>query len=209
MLRVFRDKSGSFSIGKAQALPGEIIWIDLLNPTDAEKQFVADRAGVHVPSTEALSEIEASSRLAVEGEVIYLSTPVVARADTIDASLSPVGFILTRTVLVTIRSAELKAFGVVSALLARDESISSSTGVFIALLEAVVDRGADVLESLAGELDRISRSIFRGDPAQRRHAVRSNTTLRSILFAVGSYGRPISACTRRYIRDFPNGSVRP
>ena len=64
MLRVYRDKAGSFSTSTAQDLPGgEIIWIDLLNPTDAEKQFVGQRAGVHVPSTEALSEIEASSRL--------------------------------------------------------------------------------------------------------------------------------------------------
>jgi magnesium transporter len=98
MLRVYRDKTGSFSTSTAHDLPEEIIWIDLLNPTDAEKQFVGRRAGVHVPSTEALSEIEASSRLSVENDVIYLSTPVVANADTIDAFVSPVGLILTKNV---------------------------------------------------------------------------------------------------------------
>jgi magnesium transporter len=188
MLRVYRDKSGSFSTGTVQGLPGEIIWIDLLNPTDAEKQFVAERAGVRIPSTEALSEIEASSRLFVEREVIYLSTPVVAQADTSDASLSPVGLILTRNVLVTIRFAELKAFNVVSELISRDQSVTSSAGVFTALIEAIVDRGADVLERLAEELDKISRRIFRGDPARRQHTVRSNAALRRILFIVGSTG---------------------
>jgi magnesium transporter len=188
MLRVYRDETGSFSTAAAQNLPGEIIWIDLLNPTDAEKQFVAERAGVRVPSTEALSEIEASSRLFVDGEVIYLSTPVVAQAETIDASLSPVGFILTKSVLVTIRFAELKAFNVVSDLVTRDQSVTSSAGVFTELLEAIVDRGADVLERLAGDLDNISRSIFRGDPTQRQHTVRSNAALRRILFMVGSTG---------------------
>jgi magnesium transporter len=187
MLRVYRD-TGSFSTSKVQPLPGEIIWIDLLTPTDAEKQFVAERAGVHVPSTEALSEIEASSRLSVEGEKIYLSTPVAAQADTAAAYLSPVGFILTKAVLVTIRFAELKAFNAVSALVARDQSVASSAGVFTALLEAIVDRGADVLEGLAKELDDISRSIFRGDPTKRQQTVRSNTALRRILFKVGSTG---------------------
>jgi magnesium transporter len=188
MLRVYRDKTGSFSTSTAHDLPEEIIWIDLLNPTDAEKQFVGQRAGVHVPSTEALSEIEASSRLFVENDVIYLSTPVVANADTIDAFVSPVGLILTKNVLVTLRFAELKAFNAVSERIARDQSVTSSAGVFTALLEAIVDRGADVLERLAEDLDNISRSIFRGDPTQRQHTVRSNTALRRILFMVGSTG---------------------
>jgi magnesium transporter len=188
MLRVYRDKTGSFNTSEAQGLPGEIIWIDLFDPTDAEKSFVANRAGIRVPSNEALSEIEASSRLFVEREALYLTTPVVARADTIDAALSPIGLILTKNLLVTIRFAELKAFSEVSELVNRDESIGSSTGVFTALLESIVDRGADVLEHLAADLDNISRSLFRGDPAQRQHTVRSNAALRRILFVVGSTG---------------------
>jgi magnesium transporter len=188
MLRVFRDKNGSFSTSKTQTLAGEIIWIDLLNPTDDEQKFVAERTGIHVPNAEALSQIEPSSRLFVEGEVIYLGTAVIAQADTRDASLSPVGFIISRAVLVTVRFAELKAFAVVSDLVARDETVNSSGAVFTALMEAIIDRAADVLERLAVDLDRISRSIFRGNPAQRQHMVRSNRALRRILFNVGSTG---------------------
>jgi len=187
MLRIYRD-NGSFSSSPAEGIPGEIIWLDLLNPTDAEKQLVGKRADVYVPSIEELSEIETSSRLVVKGDTIYLSTPVVAQADTIDASLSPVGFILRKNVLVTIRFAELKAFNAVSDLVLRDKSVNSSAGVFTTLIEAIVDRGADVLERLAGDLDKISRSIFRGDPTQRRHTVRSNAALRRILARVGSTG---------------------
>ena len=44
---------------------------------------------------------------------------------------------------------------------------ASITGVFTALMDALVDRGADVLERLAGELNQISRSVFRGDPNTR------------------------------------------
>src|SRR4029079_3601331 len=96
MLRVFRDKNGSFSTSKAQTLAGEIIWIDLLNPTDDEQKLVADRTAIQVPNAEALSQIEPSSRLFVEGEVIYLGTAVVAQADTRDVSHSTRGFIVSR-----------------------------------------------------------------------------------------------------------------
>jgi Mg2+ and Co2+ transporter CorA len=63
--------------------------MDLLNPTDDEKQFVQSRAGVHIPSIEALSEIESSSRLVVNRGIIYGSTPVVAQADGMNFKLMP------------------------------------------------------------------------------------------------------------------------
>ena len=65
---------------------------------------------------------------------------MVAQADTVAAALTPVGFIMTKKVLVTIRFAELKAFTVVSDLITHDRSITSSAGVLTALLEAIIDR---------------------------------------------------------------------
>src|SRR2546429_5275210 len=174
MLKVYRDNEGAFPGSQLDGLPRQIIWIDLLNPTDAEKKIVAERAGIQVPSVAALSEIETSSRLVVDGGGMYLSTPVVAQADSADAFLSPVGFVVTKGVLVTVRFAELTAFNVVAERIARDQSLNSSAGVFTALLEAIVDRGADVLERLGADLDKISRSIFRGSSAARRRVVRSN-----------------------------------
>jgi magnesium transporter len=56
------------------------------------------------------------------------------------------------------------------------------------LMEALVDRGADVLERLGSELDKISRSVFRGDPNKLNHAVRSTKTLRRTLSAIGTIG---------------------
>ncbi len=82
MLTIYRDSSGSLRKSQGRTLPKEVIWIDLLNPTDDEKAFVEARAAVRVPSIEALSEIESSSRLIAEHDVIYLSMPLVAQGDT-------------------------------------------------------------------------------------------------------------------------------
>jgi magnesium transporter len=192
VLTIYRDPSGSVRRSRSRELPSEVIWIDLLNPTDEEKEFVDSRAGVTVPSVEALSEIESSSRLIVENGVIYLSTPMVAQGDTADPILSPAGFILSSALLVTVRFSELPTFDAVVERIRRDESLRSGTGVFTALMDALVDRGADVLERLAGELVQISRSVFRGDPNTRRHTVRSSEALRRTLTAVGTIGDRLS-----------------
>ena len=97
MLTIYRDGTGSARAG-AGKLPDEVIWIDLLNPTEDEKAFVESRSGLRVPTFEALSEIESSSRLIVDHGVIYLSTPIVAQGDTADYHSSPEGFILSPSV---------------------------------------------------------------------------------------------------------------
>jgi Mg2+ and Co2+ transporter CorA len=104
LLQVYRD-TGTFLSSPSAELPGEIIWMDLLTPTPDERALAESRAKIRVPSIEALSEIEASSRLASDEHAIYLSLPVVARGDTPDAYQTPLGLILTRQVLM--REAEL------------------------------------------------------------------------------------------------------
>jgi magnesium transporter len=192
VLRVYRDSTRQFYNQDLDRLPDEIIWIDLLNPTAEEKILVEKRALVHIPTIDALSEIESSSRLAVDHSTITLSTPVVAQGDGADAFLSSVGFILTKSFVVSVRFVELDTFNSVAERIRRDEELRSSAGVFIALLEAFVDRGADVLERLGSDLDRVSRSIFRGDVSKRRHTVRSNKSLRRILSTVGATGDRLS-----------------
>src|SRR5207302_45474 len=99
---------------------------------------------------------------------------------------------LSSALLITVRFSELPTFDAVVERIRRDETLRSSTGVFTALMDALVDRGADVLERLASELVRISRSVFRGDPSSRRHTVRSNEALRQTLSAVGTIGDRLS-----------------
>jgi magnesium transporter len=192
VLKLYRDSTHPSADASLKEFPREVIWIDLVSPTDDEKNLVEKRTGVNIPSVEALSEIESSSRLAVDRDIITLSTPAVARGDGPDAFLSPVGFILTKRFIVSIRFAELAAFTSVADLIRGDEHLRTSLGVFIALLEAFVDRGADVLERLGADLDKVSRSVFRGDVTQRRHTVRSSRSLRRVLSIVGATGDRLS-----------------
>jgi magnesium transporter len=188
VLSIFRESVGFVDIGVSEDLPRDVVWIDLLNPTAEESALVASQKNVRVPSLDSLREIESSSRLAVDHEVVYLSVPAVARGDTPDAHLSPTGYILAESVLVTVRFAALSIFDAVVEQVTKDKERRSPVAVFVALLEATVDRGADVLEHLGAELDKVSKSVFRGDPSRARHIVRSNDALRRALTAVGTTG---------------------
>jgi magnesium transporter len=192
VLMCYRNSQVPLQDDNLSEWPEDVIWIDLLNPTEAERAFVESGGNIRVPSIEALSEIETSSRLVFERNVIYLSTPLVAQSDTPDPFLSPAGFVLSPKLLVTIRFAELSTFATVAAQTREDDSIRSSAGVFTALLEALVDRAADVLELLGKDLDKISKSVFRGDPNRRMHTVRSNRSLRVTLSTVGTTGDRLS-----------------
>ena len=184
MLRLYRSPTDDWqSLG--ETLPPEIIWIDLLNPSEAEKQFVESRLNIRLPSEQSLSEIEASSRLIFDHGLLYLSSPSVRLDDENEAHLTPVGFVIGPQVLVTIHFWPLPTFDAVAKRLQAGDDLQNGMCVFTALLEAMVDRGADVLEELGGTADSLSRSVFRGGLVQSKRPVRSSRKMREALANVG------------------------
>jgi magnesium transporter len=172
-------------------LHSEAVWIDLESPAEDEIAAVEGLTGLKLPNLKALSEIEFSSRLRRDGEVLYLSAPFVSQADTPDFAQSPVGFVLAPDRLVTLRYSPFAAFDNAAANLT-DEDRASAMGAFSAVLEAVVDRLADLLEKASAELDALSRRAFREDEAKSRRSVRSTALQRKALSQVGALGERLS-----------------
>ena len=67
----------------------------MLHPTEEERAAIAGIVGIDLPTHEEMKEIEVSSRLYVENGSIYLTTPVITRAETEYPGLGVVTFILT------------------------------------------------------------------------------------------------------------------
>jgi magnesium transporter len=173
-------------------LPRDTVWIDLLDPDADERAFVRRVTGIVAPTRDELVEIETSSRMHVEDDSLHLSATIVARDARGVPHLTPVGFALTRAVVVTVRFEDLKAFGMVDAMMGRrDPLLKTADGVLVALLEAVVDRLADVLERAAGDLDDVSLRIFGADAeavGATRNMTRRSDDLRAALRSVGRAG---------------------
>ena len=195
MLKLYHSRS---AIGEPptslanSSLPANAAWIDLLRPEPEEVAFVERTTGLRIPSIEDLSEIESSSRLRHRNGAIYLSAPLVYRADTDQPLTTPVGFILTRERLITVRFEELTSFSTFARQeLAAETDPLTSGAVFAGLMDAIADRLADILENIARELDALSHRLFRSpatEPAPRRPPARESADLRIILRRVGHSG---------------------
>jgi magnesium transporter len=176
----------------AADLPSEVVWIDLVKPDPVEIAFAERTTGLHVPSKDELSEIESSSRLRNRSGAIYLSAPLVYRADSDQPLTTPVGFVLTRERLITVRFEELPSFNTFADRdLAAESDPLTSAAVFAGLMDAIADRLADILENIAVELDELSHRLFRSpatEPAARRPPARESADLRIILRRIGHSG---------------------
>lgn len=184
MLKLYRSATSDWrSIGAE--LPSEIIWIDLLDPTEDEKQFVECVLDIRVPSERSLGEIEASSRLITDHDRLYLSSPAVRLDENNEAEITNIGFVIGPKVLVTVRFAQLTTFDDVMKRIGTDKSLQNGMCVFTALLEAMIDRGADVLEHLGAKTDRLSRGVFKGGLVRSKRPVHSSRRLREALENIG------------------------
>jgi magnesium transporter len=169
-----------------QALPEKAVWIDLVRPTAEEDHAVERLAGIAVPTREDMQEIEISSRLYVENGARYMTATLMCHADTDNPKTTAVTFILASHRLVTVRYDVPKPFTLVENKLARS-CAPHITGemVLMELLDAVIDRNADILERAGADMDMISHDIFEPEGAARTgHAKRYS----DILIAIGRKG---------------------
>lgn len=152
------------------ALPEGVVWIDLLRPTAEEDRFVEQAVGASVPTREEMVEIEPSSRLYVEGAGRYMTASLLCVPEKPTAPhLAAVTFILTARALVTVRYEEPKSFELFSARACRTQgAIPANTpeGVLLGLFDTMIDRLADILEVVGGEIDELSHTVFRRVGAQ-------------------------------------------
>ncbi len=166
-------------------------WVDLLNPTADEIAQVASEYGIEVPSRGSLQEIEASSRLRAEGQIMYVSMPLAIQDEATGFAPVPLGFILSPLVLVTVRFSEVHAFAQVAARIKKGMQLSSAAA-FCALIEAMVDFGADKLEKLSSDLAAVSTQAFGPQAPSRGRKKRVSHALRECLNAIGIAGDQLS-----------------
>jgi magnesium transporter len=189
MFSVFVPNESSLKKAKVsdlEALPDSAVWIDLVKPTMVEDKAVERLAGIAVPTREDMQEIEISSRLYIENGARYMTATLMCAADTENPRTTAVTFILASHRLVTVRYDEPRPFVLVENKLAR-ACAPGITGemVLMELLDAVIDRNADILERAGGEMDVISHQIFEPEGAARTgHAKRYS----DILIAIGRKG---------------------
>ncbi len=176
---VLIKREGSATISPAT------VWIDLLNPTKDEDLQVEQGLSISVPTREEMSEIEASSRLYQEGGGHYMTAIILHQPDMhneLPPVATPVTFILSGHRLITVRYAEPRAIQIfLNRAQKKDAACMSGSAVLVGLLEAIIDREADRVERVQGEVDKLSHIIFDvGNGQQTPRTRRFDINIRTI-----------------------------
>lgn len=146
------------------------VWIDLFEPTPEEEQTLEAALGIDIPTREEMQAIELSSRLYEENGLLFMTATVLTRADTAQPESSAVTFILSADKLVTLRYEDAVPFRAFRTQREANLQRYQTNYQFLAgLIDAVVERIADILEGVGTDLDAISARVF--EP-ERKHAVK-------------------------------------
>lgn len=165
-------------------MPAEAVWIDLLEPTPEEETKVEKFLGIEVPTREEMREIESSNRLYEEDGGLYMTATVITKIDTATPETSQITYILAGNRLITNRYVDPLPFRrYISYAERHPQQCATGAAVFAGLLEATVNRIADVIERIGANLDGISLEVF--TPPKRRGPARD---FRDILDRVGQNG---------------------
>lgn len=188
MLSVYVPAEASLKkieLADAAALPENAVWIDMVKPTAEEDRAVERLAGIAVPTREDMQEIEISSRLYIENGARYMTATLMCHSDTDMPRTTAVTFIVAGHRLVTVRYDIPKPFALVEHKLARS-CVPAITGemVLMELVDAVIDRCADILEKVGADVDQVSHDIF--EPESERHGQAKQYS--QILIAIGRKG---------------------
>jgi magnesium transporter len=173
----------------ADTLPPGVNWIDAVAPSAPETRFIHERLGVTLPTLDRLSEIETSSRLYTDHGFLFMSMPMFARAEGGLPRTTPLGFVLGRDFLVTLRFEPIKSCDELHSH--RPYENGRNTGgasALVLVLETIIDAIADELEKVNGELDALSQTIFDQGAASGSDVKRDNVILKRSLGAISGTG---------------------
>lgn len=164
-----------------ETLSSKPVWIDLLYPTPEEEAAVEKLLCIDVPTRAEMREIEASNRLYTEQGAYFMTALIGHSIDNGAPQFSSITFILAASTLVTVRYTEPKSFPLFAARVAKGEApIGTGATLLAGLLEAMVQRKADLIESVQDEVNRLGTVVFDIKGGQQTRAKRLDVALRTI-----------------------------
>jgi magnesium transporter len=165
----------------------EATWIDLLEPTKEEEETVEALLHVDIPTREEMRSIDESSQVYRDGENLVMTLRIISRSTTPNLRLINVTFILTQKKLITLRYGDPTPFRTFVARAEKElTKLVSGEAVMIGLLEAIVDRAAEILQTVGDELEALSTDIFTRDGSVS--GLGNQADLRPVLQKIGRNG---------------------
>jgi magnesium transporter len=193
MLAIYRVEENRVvrsELAPGKPVPPNAVWIDLVDPTPAEVAAVEGALDIDVPTLDEMKEIEVSSRLRIEDGAMLMTAMVLSQSESERPLCSAITFMLSHGRLVTLRYADPQPFrAFASRVPHRPGTFAHGENVLLGLLDAIIDRTADILEHIGDEVNNLSFQVF-GHGGEE--ATNGNRDLKALLRRVGQRGDLIS-----------------
>ena len=137
-----------------------VLWIDVLDPTESEIEWLKEKVGFEMPSREVMGDIEISSKYMEEGDSISINMSFVIHQKE-GIAVEPVFFFIRERFFVTLRYRDIPAIMIfLGRLKANRTYVQFAESLFSEILSIEVDRIGDRLEILGKRIRSIWKQIF-------------------------------------------------
>lgn len=146
-------------------LPENILWIDLLHPTNEEILYITNNFDLDIPTQEEREEIELSARYWEDSINITINTNFLIRHQRQDGHSELINetitFMTYKNILFTIRFSEFKLFSEIQErILASPKNFEDGFDVIDKIFEIRVEKDADILEWIDKESRKLRKLIL-------------------------------------------------
>lgn len=138
----------------------DIVWVDMVDPTDDERELVQSSFRLELPEDEELEDIEESARCYIDESGLHISSFFLHK-DGAESSNVTVSFTLHAGRLLTIRQEELAVFRLFR-LRARVQPglVANAQDILLSIFDAAIEYDADMLEEVYSDLEPISKRVL-------------------------------------------------
>ena len=164
MLKIFYRENGKIGVSQSEKDFAKItlentVWIDLVDPSGAEKRAVESFLGTEIQSRAQAEEIESSSRYFETDDAIFANTNFLTPGAE-EYMMQAVSFTLVDNTLTTLREVPLRSFTELQRRLqVNPRQYPSGFTVFATILDQRVDLDADMIELLSKEISQYAKRI--------------------------------------------------
>ncbi|HET8710519.1 MAG TPA: CorA family divalent cation transporter, partial [Spongiibacteraceae bacterium] len=211
MLHVFNIANGTLrelrsGSGETPVPITEANWIDVTDPSPAERVMIEKVHKAPLPDADEIEEIEASARFFIDSAGIHVHSLFLYQSEGRHKTDS-VAFILNDKQLVTFRDTELPDFRLLRMRAHRGwVEAKNSLDIMLALLEQKVENLADTLENIHQRLEDVSHLVLEDEDAELEEAIDRLAKLEDsngkIRLCLMDTQRSISFL-QRHIRSYP------
>ena len=171
MLNIYRRVDGRLVPSESGPVPDDAVWLDLVDPTDDERNMVTAGAQQELPGKEDVEEIEASARSYENESGLHIHSLFLHDVEGRPHNTS-VAFTLSGDRLFTLREREIPAFRLLRMRARRDpEAARDAFSTFLSLFETKIDDLADTIEDVYQGLEAVGAEVLKKTESSMEEAL--------------------------------------